>query len=109
MSYRLQITLTFELLHHHEAEVLVADVQHQAWPALVDTLRHVSLHQKIIDLVAIASIMLVHQVEWVPLEIEIFVDGLALSEGVERFVQKNVEIKLEGLIKAFLGHVISKN
>jgi len=96
----------FEFFHHHEAKVLVADVEDEAWSALVDALWDVGLHQEIVDLVAVAGVVLVDQVEGVPLEVEVLVDGLALPESVEGLVEEHVHIQVECLVEALLLHVL---
>ena len=100
--------LTFEFFHHHEAKVLVADVEDEAWSALVDALWDVGLHQEIVDLVAVAGVVLVDQVEGVPLKVEVLVDGPALPESVEGLVEEHVHIQVECLVEALLLHVLPK-
>ena len=86
------MTLTFQLLHHHEAEVLVANVQHQAWSALVDPLWHICLHQQVVNLISVSGIMLIHKIKRIPLKVEVLINSLAFSERVESFIQKHVNV-----------------
>lgn len=101
--------LTLEFFHHHEAEVLVTNVQNKTWSALVDAFGNICFHEEIEDLVTIASVMLVNQIEWIPFKVEVFVDSLALSERVEGLIEQHVQIKLEGLIESLLFHILSIN
>mgnify|MGYP007134769251 CR=1 FL=1 len=52
--------------------------------------------------------MLVDQVEWVPLEVNSFVKSLRFSVGVEGLVQKVVQVEVETLLEALVGHVLAR-
>ena len=51
--------------------------------------------------------MLVNKIEWVPLEIEVLIDGLTLPKSMEGLVQHHVDVDFEGLVEALLLHVFT--
>jgi hypothetical protein len=82
--------LTSQLFHHHETQVLVADIKNKARSALIDPFGHVSLHKEIVNLIASACIVLIDEIEWIPLEVEIFIVCLTLPEGMERLIKHHI-------------------
>jgi hypothetical protein len=50
---------TCKLLHHHEGKILVANIEHQVWSALVNSLWNVGILESIEDVVTVLGKMLV--------------------------------------------------
>ena len=44
---------TRKLLHHHEGKILVANVEHQVWSALINSLWNVGILKSIEDVVTV--------------------------------------------------------
>jgi hypothetical protein len=50
---------TRKLLHHHEGKILVADVEHQVWTTLVNSLWHVGVLKGIEDVITVLCKMFI--------------------------------------------------
>ena len=50
---------TCKFLHHHEGKILVADVEHQVWSALVNSLWDIGILEGIEDVVTVLGKMFV--------------------------------------------------
>jgi len=54
------------LVHEHEGHVLIINVKNQVRSLLEDLLGSFHVHELIVDLVSLASVVLIHQVQGVP-------------------------------------------
>ena len=100
--------LTCHLLHKHEAEILVSNVEDDVRPTLVDLLGDVLIHHVFKGHVGCSSEVFVDQVEWIPLVVNILVQSLGLPIGVESLIKEFVDVHVEGLVESFLLHEFAK-
>jgi hypothetical protein len=96
-----------KLLHHHEAEVLVANIEHHVWSALIDSLWDPRILHSIENMVTVFGEVLVDEVEGVPFEVDTLIKGLAFPVGMEGLIEQVVHINIKTLLEAFVCHVFS--
>lgn len=71
------VTVSFSDFVHKEAgHVLVVDVEDQIWTALVDLTGHFNSHHVFKSVISLADIVLVDEIQGVPLEIHSLVSSL---------------------------------
>ena len=71
-----KLKLTLEFFHQLHRKVLVSNVQYKAWLGLEDSLGQVVLMEEIDGLVSIPHVMLVDEVERIPLPMHVGRAGL---------------------------------
>lgn len=96
-----------KFLHHEEGHVLISNVEDQVWTALVDSLRKLSFHHKVVDMIGLASEVLVDQVEWVPLVVGVLVHVSALTVGDKLLVWNHLQVEVQRWLETFLLHPVA--
>ncbi len=99
--------LTLELRHQLHGQVLVADVEHDRWTRLEDSLWDVSVGEEVQDLRGVSHVVLVTEIEWIPLPVHVRGIDPRSAVGVERLVHQIVDVQGEVLVEALLRHVLS--
>jgi hypothetical protein len=59
------------------------------------------------DIVSLAHIALVDQVQWVPLEVDIFILSFGLSIGMELLVLHQINVEVNSRLEALLLHPVA--
>ena len=72
-----------------------------------DSLWDISIDEIVENLVSISHVMLVNEIEWIPLPVHVGRVDLGSAEGVECLVHQIVDVQGEVLVEALLRHVLS--
>lgn len=99
--------LTLDLVHESEGHVLVVNVQNNAGASLVDSLWEVYFHKLIVDLISVPGVVLVHQVEEVPSEVNALSEVFRLSESHELLVEEVANVQIDAPSHPLLLHVLT--
>jgi hypothetical protein len=122
-----------DFVHEQESHVLVVDVEDQVWSTAEDSLGQLNVHHLtnatawsrmltrslchsigqlestyiLKDIVSLAHIALVDQVQWVPLEVDIFILSFGLSIGMELLVLHQINVEVNSRLEALLLHPVA--
>lgn len=78
------------------------------WSALIDLLWYVVFSKEIGNLVAVSGVMLVYEVEGVPLvEVALIIAALRSSEGMELLIKHIIEVNFDSVVETFLLHPLA--
>ena len=72
-----------------------------------DSLWDVSLGEEVQDLLGVSHVVLVNEIEWIPLPVHVRGIDPRSAVGMERLVHQIVDVQGKVLVEALLRHVLS--